>query len=145
VVEKWKVLESLLKGMPCLASYQYKYLGMNYSTQLETGRIRFEYIFRNAQTVWIGFAYYPQTRTKPDYLQVTIVSPFIRRELDLNTWIKKYSHKHDLSNFSQFAGDFKEQAKALVELIDTTLSKSGLDAVLCGRSGVDVPSLSLGV
>lgn len=143
VTEKWKVMESLLKDIGCLRRYHYKYLGMNYSSNAALGRLRFEYIFRNQQTVWINFSYYPETRTEPACLNAILVSPFMRDELNLNAWVSKYSHNLDLSRFSQFTGEFKDQATALIALLDKTLSRCGLEAVLSGRSAVDVPSLHL--
>ena len=141
--EKWKVLESRLKGMRSLKRYKYQYLGMNYSSDPDCGRVRFEYIFRNLQTVWINFTYYPQTKTQPDLLRVVLVSPFRLHELVLDDWVRKYSHRHNVNSFRQFAGEFAEQAAALVRLVDQTLSKPGLNAVLAGQSAVDIPSLSL--
>ena len=141
--EKWKVLEALLKNMGSLQRHQYKFLGMNYSPDPDSGRIRFEYIFRNPQTVWVGFSYYPKTKTQPDHLKVMLVSPFRRDELHLDNWVRRYSSSYNISSFNQFTGDFNQQATALVALIDQIFGKSGMDAVLAGKTAVDIPSFSL--
>ena len=143
VQEQWQTLETLLKDMQSLQRNQYKYLGMNYSSDPVNDRIRFEFIFRNSQTVWINFSFYPATKSKHNELSVTLVSPFRRDELVLDQWVARYSHETNVRHFKQFPGDFKQQAKALIKLVDATLSKSGLDAVLAGRTAVDIPSLSL--
>jgi len=143
VQEQWQELEALLKGMGSLKRNDYKYLGMNYSSDPANDRLRFEFIFRNPQTVWINFSFYPRTKTKHAFLQVTLVSPFRRDELVLSDWVRRYSHKLNVSRFSQFDGTFRQQSKSLLKLIDATLGKSGLDAVLAGRTAVDIPSLSL--
>ena len=130
--------------MACLSRFGYKYLGMNYSRCSETGRTRFEYIYRNPQTVWISFSLYPATKKKaPECFGATLVSPFRRDELNLITWFKGCSHRLDFSRFDQFDGSFEKQAAALVALLDAKLNDPGLNAVLEGRSAVDIPSLSL--
>ena len=133
--------------MESLKRFDYKYLGMNYSLNSEVGRVRFEYIFRNPQTVWLSFSYYPESRTKYEFdrFDCHIVSPFMIERLNFGQWIKRYSSQVDLSNFLQFDGDFSDQATALIKLLDNALCKSGMDDVLAGRSGIDVPSLSLRV
>ena len=141
--EQWQELEAQLKGMSSLKRHHYKYLGMNYSSDSVTDRLRFEFIFRNPQTVWINFSFYPRYKTKSELLQITLVSPFRRDELLLSDWVKRYSHNLNVTAFSQFPGSFYQQARALLKVVDLTLGKSGLDAVMAGKTAVDIPSLSL--
>ena len=143
MTEKWKVLESLLIGMDCLRRYQYKYLGMNYSRHPATKRVRFEYVFRNPRTVWLGFTYYPANQKQTDYLDLDIHSPFMREALRFPEWIGRYNHCIDLCHFDQFGGDYHHQAQALVAKIDSALLSGGLDEVLGGDSGITLPTLNM--
>lgn len=143
VTEKWKVLESKLIGMDCLNRYHYKYLGMNYSRHPETKRVRFEYIFRNPCTVWMGFYFYPKAKRKRDLLDLDIHSPFIREALSFPAWVSRCCHGVNPTRFDQFSGDFNSQASELIKVVDQVLLKRGLEDVLRGNSGIDIPSLSL--
>ncbi len=162
IVEKWQLLESLLTKMVALERYHYQYLGMNYCLDSAKQRVRFEYNFRNPQTVWISFSFYPQSRIKnivqtgqnltalsrnqsrysDDYLDIQIVSPYKIENIHFNQWIKRFNSKIDLTNFRQFDGGFSTQARQLIKRIDWAFQNSGIENVLSGDSGIDVPCLN---
>lgn len=158
-VEKWKILEVLLKNMESLERHQYQYLGMNYSLDSAQDRIRFEYTYRNPQTVWISFCFYPRlspaetrsyrnlratsgNRPKNDSLNIDIVSPYRIDSINFNQWIKRYSSKIDVSSFLQFEGEFSEQAVQLIRQVDKAFSCSGIESILSGHSGIDIPTFN---